>query len=186
MSKTQATAATSVAAPTAANDNPFLARDAQELQTHIEAVLRDFPELADDDELAADTFEGLGLNDFLARAVTASLDAKTMQVAIAERAKDLKARQDRYGKKEAAMRALMFRVMSAAGLPKLTLPEATLSINKGRDKVEVVDETKLAGEYVRTTTAPDKTAIMDAFKAGKVVPGAELRVGEPGLVVRSV
>lgn len=176
--------ATAQATPTAANDNPFLARDVQELTLHIEAVLRDYPELAEDDELRADTLEGLGLNDLLARLLGSALDAKHFGAAIGERIAELKARQDRFGRKEQAMRGLIFRVMQAAGETKVTLPEGTLSVSKGRDKVEVVDETVLPADYVRTTTAPDKTAIMAAFKAGQVVPGAELRTGEPSLTVR--
>lgn len=42
--------------------------------------------------------------------------------------------------------------------------------------VNIVDESLLPNEYLRfkTTSAPDKTAIKDAIKAGKDVPGAML------------
>lgn len=171
------------ATPAAANDNAFLARDVQEFTLHLEAIQRDFPELADDPELAAGTFEGMGLNDLLARLLGASQDAKFMAAAIADRIGELKARQERFSRKQDAMRALMFRLMQASGQTKVQLPEGTLSVSKGRDKVEVTDESALPAEYVRVTTAPDKTALMAALKAGEV-PGARLVPGEPGLTVR--
>ena len=42
--------------------------------------------------------------------------------------------------------------------------------------VNIVDENLIPNEYLRfkTTSAPDKTAIKDAIKAGKDVPGATL------------
>ena len=170
--------------PTAANDNPFLARDAQELALHIEAVLRDYPELAEDDELRADTFEGLGLNDLLARLLGSAQDAKHFGAAIADRIGELRQRQDRFNRKQEAMRALMFRLLQSSGLPKVQLPEGTLSVSKGRDKVEITDETRLPKWALRVVKSPDKTAIAEKLKAGKKVPGAEMKPGEPGLTVR--
>lgn len=168
-----------------ANDNTqFLARDVQELALHLEAITRDFPELADDPELAADTLEGLGLNDLLARLLGSAQDAKFMAAAVADRIGELQARKARFDRRNDAMRGLMFRLVTAAGQTKVQLPEGTLSVSKGRDKVEVTDESALPADYVRVSTAPDKTAIMAAFKAGQIVPGAELKPGEPGLSVR--
>lgn len=171
--------------PTApANDNTtYLAADVANLTAHIEAITRDFPELAEDPDLAADTFEGMGLNDLLARLLSSAQDAKHFAAAIAERIGELRQRQERFSRKQDAMRALMFRLLQASGQTKVTLPEGTLSVSKGRDKVEVTDESALPAEYVRVTTAPDKTALMAALKAGPVA-GARLVAGEPGLTVR--
>lgn len=170
--------------PTAANDNPFLARDAQELARHIEAITRDYPELADDPDLAADTFEGMGLNDLLARLLGSAQDAKFMATATAERIGELRQRQQRFERRNDAMRALMFRLLTAAGQTKVALPEGTLSVSKGRDSVLITDETRLPKWAIRVSTSPDKTAIAEKLKAGKKVPGAEMKPGEPGLSVR--
>ena len=45
-----------------------------------------------------------------------------------------------------------------------------------RNKVNIVDESKLPEKYIRTKVekAPDKTAITAAIKAGEIVEGAEL------------
>lgn len=168
-----------------ANDNStFLARDVQELSIHLEAITRDFPELAEDEELAADTLEGLGLNDLLGRLIGSAQDAKFFGAAIADRIGELRQRQERFGKKEQAMRALMFRLLQASGQQKVTLPEGTLSVNKGRDSVLITDETRLPKWALRVSTSPDKTAIGERLKAGKKVAGAEMKPGEPGLSLR--
>src|SRR5690606_31367578 len=112
-------------------------------------------ELADDSELALDTFEGMGLNDLLARLLGNAQDAKFMAAATAERIGELRHRQARFERRNEAMRALMFRLLTAAGQSKVTLPEGTLSVSKGRDKVEVTDENSLPAEYVRVSTSPD-------------------------------
>lgn len=174
------TAQTTPTAP--ANDN-YLAADVANLTAHIEAIQRDFPELAEDPDLAADTFEGMGLNDLLARLLGSAQDAKFMTAAIADRIGELRQRQERFSRKQDAMRTLMFRLLTASGQQRVQLPEGTLSVSKGRDKVEITDETRLPAEYVRVTTAPDKTALMAALKAGPVA-GARLVAGEPGLTVR--
>ncbi|HWJ89069.1 MAG TPA: siphovirus Gp157 family protein [Pelagibacterium sp.] len=171
--------------PTApANDNAFLARDVQEFTLHLEAVQRDFPELADDSDLAADTFEGMGFNDLLARLLGGAQDAKHFSAAIADRIGELRQRQERFSRKQDAMRALMFRLMTAAGQQRVQLPEGTLSVSKGRDSVLITDETRLPKWAMRVVKSPDKTAIGERLKAGKKVAGAEMKPGEPGLTVR--
>lgn len=168
-----------------ANDNTtYLAADVANLTAHIEAIQRDFPELADDEELAADTFEGMGLNDLLARLLSSAQDAKHFAAAIADRIGELRQRQERFSRKQDAMRALMFRLLQASGQTKVQLPEGTLSVSKGRDKVEVTDENSLPAWAFKSERKPLKAEIMAAFKAGKIVPGAVLQPGEPGLTVR--
>lgn len=171
--------------PTAANSNQqFLARDAQELALHIEAITRDYPELAEDETLQADTFEGMGLHDLLTRLIGNAQDAKFMAAATAERIGELRQRQARFERRNEAMRALMFRLLQASGQTKVTLPEGTLSVSKGRASVVITDETRLPKWALRVVKSPDKTAIAEKLKAGKKVPGAEMKPGEPGLSVR--
>lgn len=176
------TAQTTPTAP--ANDNQFLARDVQEFSLHLEAIQRDFPELAEDPDLSADTFEGMGLNELLARLLGSAQDAKFFGASIADRIGELRQRQERFSRKQDAMRALMFRLLTAAGQTKVTLPEGTLSVSKGRDSVLITDETRLPKWALRVVKSPDKTAIGERLKAGKKVPGAEMKPGEPGLTVR--
>jgi hypothetical protein len=79
---------------------------------------------------------------------------------------------------------LMMRLLKAAGLLKVTLPEATVSIGKKAAAVEIVDEDALPDNVVRLVRTPDKTAIKAALAIGEI-PGA--RMGEVGetLTVRA-
>jgi len=165
-----------------ANDNA--AWDARKMEAEIATLLHAYPELAEDDELRADTFEGVGLNDVLSRLVAAAQDAKFTAAAVADRIGELQQRKARFERRNEAMRALLLRVLKASGLPKAVLPEATVSIGKGRDKVEITDEAKLPKWALRVVTSPDKTAIKERLDAGKKVPGAVLVTGGETLTVR--
>lgn len=163
----------------------YLALDVAQLTQHLDAIIRDFPELEEDAELRADTLEGeTDLHAILGRLIGRAQDAKFMAAATAERVKELTARRQRFERNEEAMRGLIFKLMNAARLPKVQLPEATLSIGKGRDRVEITDETRLPDEYWRVSRAPDKTSLADVLKAGKDVPGAELVAASDVLKVR--
>lgn len=168
-----------------ANDN-YLAADAASLGTHLSAVLAEFPELAEDEDLRADTLEGLGLNDLLARLLGNAQDAKHMAGAVADRIGELQARKARFERRNEAMRGLIFRLMQAAGGGRVVLPESTLSIVKGRDRVEITDEARLPRWALRVVKSPDKAAIGERLKAGRRVPGAVISAGDPTLSVRVV
>lgn len=161
-----------------ANDN-FLVADVANLEAEFASLMISFPELVDDEELRSDVLEGeTDLHGLLSRLVNNERDADAMAKAVAGRISDLQARKSRAERRKEAMRALMFRLMKAAALPKLVLPEATLSVGKKAATVEIVDEDALPENVVRITRAPDKKAIADLLKAGEEVPGAKM--GEPG------
>lgn len=165
-----------------ANDNA--AWDARKIEAEIAALLHAYPELAEDEELRADTFEGAGLNDVLSRLVNAAQEAKFTAAAVADRIGELQQRKSRFERRNEAMRALLLRVLKAADLPRAVLPEATVSIGKGRDSVLITDETKLPKWALRVVKSPDKTAIGEKLKLGKKVAGAEIKPGEPSLTLR--
>lgn len=165
-----------------ANDNA--AWDARKLQAEIAGLLQQYPELAEDEDLRADTLEGVGLDEVLSKLVGAAQDAKFMATATADRIGELQARKSMFERRNEAMRTLLFRVLKAADLPRRVLPEATVSIGKGRDKVEITDESKLPKWALRVTTSPDKTAIKERLDAGKKVPGAEILTGGETLTLR--
>ena len=163
----------------------YLAYDVTVLEREFADLLAAYPELAEDDTLRADTIEGeTDYHAVLARIVAVERDADSMAKAITERARDLAGRKARHERKKEAMRVLLFRLLKAAGLPKVTLPEATVSIGRKAAAVEIIDEDALPDNVVRIVRTPDKTAIKEALALGDV-PGA--RMGEPGetLTVRA-
>lgn len=167
-----------------ANDN-YLAADVANLLAEVDSLLKAFPELADDDALRADMLEGsTSAFDVLTRLVNIERDADSMAKAVANRIVELSARTARAEKRKEAMRVIMLRIMRGAGLSKASLVEATVSVGKGRDSVEIVDEEALPKAFVKVVKTPDKTAIKAALDAGKKVRGAAIKTGEDVLTVR--
>lgn len=167
------------------NDN-FLAADVANLEAEIHALLQAYPDLADDEDLRRDCIEGeTDAFSVLTRLVSIERDADAMAKARAARIADLQSLKARAEKRKEFARAMMLRVMRAGGIKKAPLVEATVSIQKGRDSVEITDEAKLPKAYVKVATTPDKTAIKAALDAGKTVKGAQMKTGEETLSVRA-
>ncbi len=97
---------------------------ARELQQHIELLLHDFPELAEDEELRLDMIEGeTELDKFLAQVVEKSIEARTMADAIKSRIDSLNERRSRFLRQEAAFRELGLKIMQRADINKVQLTE---------------------------------------------------------------
>lgn len=164
----------------------YLAYDVTVLEREFADLIAAFPELAEDEDLRADTIEGeTDAYRVLGKIVAIERDANSMIAAINERAKELSARKERYNRRKDAMRALLLRLLKAADLSKVSLPEATVSVGKGRPGVEIIDETLLPDNVVKLKREPDKTAIKAALDAGQEVPGATLKVGNETITVRA-
>lgn len=164
----------------------YLKLDVQTIERQINALMADYPDLADDDALRADMIEGeTDLLSVMGRVLSHQLEAGAMVDAMKSRKSDLGERISRYERRSDAMRALMLNLLSAADQAKITLPEATISLSKGRDAVEITDEAELPQGFVKIVRQPDKTAIGAALKAGETVPGAVLRAGDVSLTIRT-
>jgi hypothetical protein len=161
-----------------ANDN-YLAADVANLEALFADMLAAYPELEADEELRADMLEGeTNFHAVMTRLVNGERDADSLAKAVAGRISDLQARKSRAERRKEAMRSLMFKLLKAAGVQRVPLAEATVSIGKKAAAVEIVDEALLPKAYVRVSTSPDKTAIKEALQAGKKVRGAQM--GEAG------
>lgn len=160
------------------NDN-YLAADVANLEALFADMLAAYPELEADVELRADMIEGeTNFHAVMTRLVNGERDADSLAKAVAGRISDLQARKSRAERRKEAMRSLMFKLLKAAGVQRVPLAEATVSIGKKAAAVEIVDEALLPKAYVRVSTSPDKTAIKEALQAGKKVRGAQM--GEAG------
>lgn len=95
--------------------------------------------------------------------------------AIKEEEAALKARRSAKERKADYLKRYIAQSMQLFGDSKLETPRAALSFRKS-STVEVLDAAALPAEYmtVKTTSAPNKTAIKAAIKAGEEVAGAAL------------
>ncbi len=158
--------------------------DADFATAQIGALIAAYPELQDDEQLLRDALEGeTDFDRVMPKLLNQFLDRVAMKEATASQLSDLRERASRFDRNADALKLLMFRLLNAAGLSKLELPVATLSVRDGSQSVSVIDEQMLPqGFFTRT---PDKTAIKKAILAGEGPPGAELVRGEPSLSIRT-
>jgi hypothetical protein len=156
---------------------------------HIERIMRslltEVPEMADDEELRLDTLTGMtNGEETLRQIVRLMTEADAFASGLEATIETMKARKDRFAKQVNTYRALIQRIMEAAEVSKVPLPEATLSLRPSPARVIIANEKELPPEYLRTRVEPDKTAIKEALKAGALIPGAFLSNSEPSLSVR--
>ena len=155
------------------------------LRAHIDALRHSHPQIANEEDQWLLTLESeTELHEFLARIVARMQDTDAKIDGIGNLIATLKARSDRLEQRSDAMRALAFKVLVQAGVKKLELVAATLSIRAGQPRVIITDEARLPEQFVRIKREPDKHLIASHLKAGEPVPGAELSNSEPTLAVR--
>jgi len=158
------------------------------VRTQIELLRISHPGIWDDGDetLLADMLEAeTGLHEFLITLMRRALVDDELVVRGAEAiVTEMRERRDRYERRIEAARTLAFKLMQQAGVRKIVLPIATLSIRAGQPKVIITDEAALPAEYIRIRKEPDKIAIKEQLARGDHVPGAELSNAEPTLAVR--
>ena len=157
------------------------------VRTQIEHLRLTHPGIWDegDEQLLADSLEGqTDFHKFLSAVVRRICEAEAFVDGIGDLIIDIKARQQRFERRGEAMRALAFKVMSAAEVRKVELRQATLSIRAGVPRVLITDETRLPPDCIRTRTEPNKIAIKERLERGDEVPGAEMSNREEVLSVR--
>lgn len=163
----------------------YLALDASKLASEIQHMLAVFPEMADDEELRLGTLEGeTDFHRIMSRLVRVRNEKLAQAEGLASYIGDLSERKARHVRGAEGVKALMLSLMSVADIQTLPLPEATLSITKPRESVEVTDIDALPQGTFTTIRQADKAAIKAMIAAGDVVPGAALKSSEPGLTVR--
>ena len=158
----------------------------QELKYHLEAALREHPELLEDEELKLDTLEGEGFDEVLAGVVERISEAGSMVDAISLRLKSLNERKSRFSRQHDFWRAVALRLMQSMELDKIQLTEATVSVTKGRLTVRLTGNTEdLPEQFQRVKVEADKKALLEALKAGESIEGATLSNGPPTLTIRT-
>src|SRR5580765_7365025 len=123
----------------------------------IELLRLRYPQIWDDDDSLAITLEGeTDLHEVLAAIVARICDAEEYAEADNKLINDLKERRDRFNTRYDAMRMLAMKLMNAAGVRKVVLPQKTLSIGAGPHKVIITDEAALPSNCLRIKREPDK------------------------------
>lgn len=163
--------------------NPVLA--AEDVIREINALLLEYPQLADDEELFRDMLEGnTRFNEIMDRLLIEMRDNETLADAAAARIGKLRERQTRLKHRMNFYRSLMHRLLTVTGIQSVALAEAKVSIMKSPEKVIITDESAVPDAFMKITKEPNKTAIKNAIKSGTYVPGAALSNGGTTISVR--
>lgn len=160
--------------------------EAKYVQDEITALLLAYPELAEDEVLRADSIEGeTGAFEFLSKVVRKINYTRVLADGIPGLILELENREARLWRRINALRGLIMKIMNTAGLRKAELPEVTLSIRHGQQRVLIINEAEIPEEYmrVRVTREPDKARIKAGLSDGYIIPGCALSNGEPNLAI---
>jgi len=144
------------------------------------------PALAEDDEALQASIESeTDLYDLLTAIVRRIEDAKALIFGTNDRIGELIARRERFEHRIDAMRELAFKVMQAAEVAKVELPDATLSLRAGTQQlVGDADPALLPDSFCKVSRSLDRPAIKAALKTGQAVPGFQLSNSPPSLAIR--
>ncbi|MCO5092633.1 siphovirus Gp157 family protein [Bosea sp. (in: a-proteobacteria)] len=151
----------------------------------ITDLLSVYPELGEDETLRSDTLEGeTDINNILAKLVQEREAAYAMAEGVKAPVNDLRERKARLERRGDGYGEAIERVMAAAGLSKVMLPNATISVSQAAPSVVIKDEDAIPERFVRIKREIDKAAINAAVKAGEEIPGVVVGNGGQRLMVR--
>ena len=160
--------------------------EAGAVAAQVANLLTAYPELVEDGQLLLDMIEAeTDLDTVASRILDEELESICISNAARSRRADLSERIARFDRRIDAMRSLLKSLMRTAGIDKLVLPEATVSITKARESVVITDPDAVPSQLCKLIRQPDKDAIGKALKAGELIPGAALVAGEAGLTIRT-
>lgn len=156
------------------------------LRQSIENLKIAYPELLEDDEAWLSALESeTSFNEVLTSVIRKIEDTKALVVGTKDRLDELKARVDRFDVRVFRLRELVWKLMQAADLKKVELPEATLSLRAGQPQlIGDFDLSTTPEQFHRATYSIDKTAIKEALKTGETVPGYSLSNSPPSITIR--
>jgi hypothetical protein len=158
---------------------------ADELRQQVLQILRNHPELEDDEVLRMDMIEGsTDAVEFLRWLENTRQEVAGQLAGINDRIYQLQDRRDRFENREKRLRELMFGLLQAGQVRKLELPEATLSVKSTPAHVVIYDPAELPDDYWRVHREPDKQKIKEALITAAVVPGATLSNSADTLSIR--
>lgn len=164
-------------------------RNAATLYNHLKAeLLKAYPELDAEDETLLGTLEGeSNIDRMIASVVRSIVEDELFAEALSQRTKDMRARQERLGRRAQTKRQLVASVMAEIGMKKLATDDMTISQGYTQPSVVVIAEQDIPIEYFRTKTITEinKAAIKDGLKAGSSIPGATLSNPQPNITVRT-
>lgn len=137
-----------------------------------------------DEQTMLDTLESIS-GDLEVKATNVAMFARNLEstaASIKEAEAAMSARRKAIERRAESLRRYLLTAMQTTGIKKIESPHFCLSVRDNPPSVDVFDAAQVPAEFMRQPEppppAPDKTAIKEAIKAGKEVPGARLTQGQ--------
>jgi hypothetical protein len=141
--------------------------------------------VGDDEDCFLDTLDGeTDAMDVLGKLIQERQEIQANEVAVKALAKTYQERAARLNAKADAISQTIGHLLDAIGSKKVAHPLATVSRTKARQSVLVTNPEEIPTQLTKTKRSPDLVAIREQLEAGEFVPGAEIKLGNPGVTVR--
>ncbi|MXF49652.1 hypothetical protein GR294_24480 [Raoultella sp. Lac2] len=154
-------------------------------------ISNDYAKLMDEGlepELIADTLEGMEgeLTDKVEQLLAICKNETGYAERLKEEAKSLNDRASATLNRVERIKEYISRSLTTAGIKKIRAGIHQVTIREPSESVEIVDSSALPAKFVEyeTTIKPDKMAIKHELKAGHQIPGAQLKIGKPSLLIK--
>lgn len=156
------------------------------IRLQIENLKLTHPELLEDNEAWLSSLESeTDFNDVLTTIVRRIEDTKALVIGTKDRLGELEARKDRFEFRIEKLREFAFKIMQAADLAKVELPEASLSLRAGQQQlIGDCSPNAMPDDLVKISRTLDRTKIKEALKNGVTIPGFFLSNSAPSLTIR--
>lgn len=141
--------------------------------------------VGDDEDCFLDTLDGeTDAMDVLGKLIQERQEIQANEVAVKALAKTYQERAAKLNAKADAISQTIGHLLDAIGSKKVAHPLATVSRTKARQSVLVTNPEEIPTQLTKTKRSPDLVAIKEQLEAGEFVPGAEIKLGNPGVTVR--
>jgi len=142
--------------------------------------------VGDDEDCFLDTLDGeTDAMDVLGKLIQERQEIQANEVAVKALAKTYQERAAKLNAKADAISQTIGHLLDAMGSKKVAHPLATVSRTKARQSVLVTNPEEIPTQLKKTKRSPDLAAIKEQLEAGEFVPGAEMKLGNPGVTVRA-
>lgn len=141
--------------------------------------------VGDDEDCFLDTLDGeTDAMDVLGKLIQERQEIQANEAAVKDLAKTYQERAARLNAKADAISQTIGHLLDAIGSKKVAHPLATVSRTKARQSVLVTNPEEIPTQLTKVKRSPDLAAIKEQLEAGDFVPGAEIKLGNPGVTVR--
>lgn len=159
--------------------------------TALYQIANDFAKLADsgmEPEMIADTLDGIEweLEAKVEQILAVCKNETAYAEALKEESKRLSERAAAAINRVASMKDYVAQSLQTAGKKSLKAGIHQVTVRAPSKSVDITDASALPSEFVEyeTTIKPDKLAIKHQLEAGIVIPGAQIKLGKPSIIIK--